>query len=122
MERGMKVMQCASSEFEEGATLRATHTMDTGSSATNSNKGSYDEIGSTPCSAAFDEGDDDVVVVVENEILLEDDLSSEDEGIYINGQGNTSRRDTLDLSRSLEEDVLPMEQDEEEERDLDYLE
>merc|ERR1712228_851243 len=118
MERGMKVMQCATSEFDEGATLRngSTGTMDTNSNTTDSNKNSYDEIGSTPCSA-FDEGDD-VVVVVENEILLEDDLSS-DEGIYINGQGNTSRRDTLDLSRSLDEDILPLE-DEEEERDLAY--
>jgi len=109
-------MQCATSEFDEGATLRSgsTGTMNT----TDSNKSSYDEIGSTPCSA-FDEGDD-VVVVVENEILLEDDVSS-DEGIYINGQGNTSRRDTLELSRSLDEDILPRE-DEDEQRDLAYLE
>jgi len=102
VEQGVKVMQCASHDVDEeepvivmaeGVAARSG-TMDTGSS--------YNAIGSTPCSAAFDEGDDAVAVDVVEDValLMANDQSSED------GDGNT-RRETLDLSRSLDEDILP---------------
>ena len=122
---------------EGAATISMASTRD-GSVHTGSNgsgKGSYDEIGATPVSAAYDEGDDDaVVVVVEEEVqpdeddvdaaLLVADTGSSDEGIYIpRNAGDTSRRETLDLSQSLDEDVLPKDDDDEpDDRNQEWLE
>lgn len=144
MEEGVNAMQCVASHdldddavvimgkspipiLTEGAGLRSG-TMDTGSSG-HSGHGSYDEIGAdTPCSAAYDEGDRDAVevVVAEDDVdaaLLVADEGSSDEGIYVEQNIKTSKRETLDLSQSLDEDILPKDDDgDHEEREMEWLE
>ena len=147
LEQGVKVMHCASHKLEdmdlddessgvmigkapeimtEGAGLRSG-TMDTGSGR--SGTGSYEEIGATPVSAAYDEGDDAVAVVVVAEddvdaalLVASADDGSSDEGIYVQQNMDTSRRETLDLSQSLDEDILPKDDDEQDQRELEWLE
>jgi len=152
MENGMQAMQCSTHDpddkdhvvmmemkspnpiMTEGAGTARKGTTDTGSGRSGgSGRGSYDEIGATPVSAAYDEGDDAVVVVVEEEevdednvdaALLEADDGSSDEGLFTaQNAGTTDRRETLDLSRSLDEDILPKEdEDEDGQKSLEWHE
>merc|ERR1719295_536567 len=89
MENGMQAMQCSTHDpddkdavvmmemkspnpiMTEGAGTARKGTTDTGSGRSGgSGRGSYEEIGATPVSAAYDEGDDEVdaVVVVTDDV------------------------------------------------------
>merc|ERR1712130_584095 len=148
VENGVQVMQCSTHDLDdqddgvvmmsmkspnpiisEGAGTARKGTTDTGSGRSGgSGHGSYDEIGATPVSAAYDEGDDAVVEEVEEDdvdaaLLMADDGSS-DEGLFTKQNAETtSRRDTLELSRSLDEDILPKDDsDDDNQKQLEWLE